>query len=272
MALFPIHKYFIFDGVLKPISAFIPSENNGGVYEVLRIVRGIPLFLEDHLLRLYKSARIAGKPFIYTDLEIRNFLKQLIQENKVSEGNLLISCKTNLKIFFISHNYPSVKMYADGVYCGILKAERENPNAKVFQTEVRTRANEMILNQGFYEVVLIDKLGRITEGSRSNLFFVKGNKIITSPRKEVLLGITRQKTIAIAKRMKFNVEEKIVMQEDLQQFDGVFITGTSAKILPVKQIEKIRFNSQNEIIQKLIKEYDLFIAQYVKNHLNILND
>ena len=145
MALFPIHHYFIFNGKLKSISEFIPSENNGGIYEVLRVVKGVPLFFEDHLLRFYKSAEIAGKSVVYSESEIRNFLNLLIQNNKVSEGNLLISCKTNLKIFFIPHNYPSAKKYEEGVICGVLQAERENPNAKVFQTEVRERANEIIL-------------------------------------------------------------------------------------------------------------------------------
>ena len=67
MALLPIHKYFILNGELKPISEFIPSENNGGIYEVLRVVRGVPLFLEDHLSRLYQSAYIAQKKILYMD-------------------------------------------------------------------------------------------------------------------------------------------------------------------------------------------------------------
>jgi branched-chain amino acid aminotransferase len=263
MALLPIHKYFILNGQLKPISEFIPSENNGGIYEVLRVVRGVPLFLEDHLSRLYKSANIAQKKILYSKLEIRSFLKLLIQNNKVSEGNLLISCKTNLKLFYITHDYPSISKYNAGVNCGILNTERVNPNAKVFQTSVREKANKLISEQGFYEVILVDKQYRITEGSRSNLFFIKENKIITSPGNKVLLGITRQKTIALAKKLDFNFEEQYVMLNDLHLFDACFITGTSAKILPVKQIENTLFDSQNKIVQKLIEEYNSLIKDYI---------
>lgn len=263
MALFPIHDFFIFNGDLKPVSGFIPSENNGGIYEVLRVVDGVPLFLEDHIFRLYKSAKIAGKTVVFSELQIREYLKSLIWKNNIDNGNLLISCKTNLKIFFISHNYPSVEMFTKGVECGILQAERENPNAKIFQTSVRKKANEMISKYDFYEVVLIDKSNRISEGSRSNLFFVKGDQIITTPGSGVLLGITRQKIIQIAKAQGLDFIEKEVQLNDLTTFDAVFITGTSSKILPVRQIGETSFNPQNIILQALMEGYNKLITEYI---------
>ncbi|NQU53526.1 MAG: aminotransferase class IV [Bacteroidetes bacterium] len=263
MALFPIYDFFIINGKIKSVSEFIPSENNGGVYEVLRVVNGTPLFLEDHFLRLLKSSQIAGKNVNYSELEIRNFLNLLIQKNKVKNENLLISFKTNLKIFFIAHNYPLVEMYTEGVECGILHAERENPNAKVFQTSVRKKANEMILGKGLYEVILVDNQGRITEGSRSNLFFVKGNQIITSPGNNVLLGITRQKTIQLAQELGFAFLEKEVFLDELSIFESVFITGTSPKILPVNKIGNVAFNPQNEILQMLISRFNQLIESYI---------
>jgi len=267
MALLPIHKYFIFNDKLKPISEFIPTENNGGIYEVLRVVKGVPLFFEEHLTRLYKSAKMGGRVILYSKLEIQNLLKLLIEKNGVDEGNLLISCKTNLKIFFISHNYPSMRMYEEGVNCGILNAERENPNAKIFQTTVREKANEIISKQSCYEVILVDKNGRVTEGSRSNLFFVKGNKIFSSLGKDVLLGVTRGKTIELVKKLNINFEEKNIELKDLHLFDAIFITGTSAKILPVKQIGETSFDSQNEILIKLLGEYEALLKEYVKKRL-----
>lgn len=263
MALFPIQNFFILNGELKPVSEFIPSENNGGVYEVLRIVNGTPLFVQDHLHRLFKSAQIARKRVVYSEAEITNHIKLLIQKNRVGNGNLLVSCKTNLKIFFIPHNYPSAEMYKSGVECGILKAERENPNAKVFQTSVREKANEIIFKYNFYEVLLIDRLNRITEGSRSNLFFVKDNQIITSPGNEVLLGITRQQTIQLVKTLGISFYEKEVLYSELATFDAIFITGTSPKILPVKQIDSILFDCKNEILRMLMSNFDELISSYI---------
>ncbi|WP_347838078.1 aminotransferase class IV [uncultured Draconibacterium sp.] len=129
MAPFPIHKYFIFNGQLQPVSSFIPSENEGGIYEVLRVVNGVPLFLNEHLSRFNYSAGLAGREIRYSCTQIQSYLNQLIAKNEVNEGNILLSCKTNLKAFFISHKYPDARDYVRGVNCGLLFAERVNPNA-----------------------------------------------------------------------------------------------------------------------------------------------
>ena len=106
--------------------------------------------------------------------------------------------------FFIPHKYPDKKWYETGVPCGILMAERDNPKAKVFQTSVRRKADEMIENQGLFEVLLVDRGGRITEGSRSNVFFVKNDRLFTPKGGDVLSGITRRKIISLAQEM--NIE------------------------------------------------------------------
>ena len=93
MALLPIHNYFVYNTWIKPVSEFVPSENAGGIYEVLRVTNGVPLFLEEHLKRFYTSAGIARKEILYSSSEIKGLLNKLILKNKVSEGNVLISCK-----------------------------------------------------------------------------------------------------------------------------------------------------------------------------------
>ncbi|HKI87760.1 MAG TPA: aminotransferase class IV, partial [Draconibacterium sp.] len=156
MALYPLHKYFVFNHEIRPNQLFVPSENEGGIYEVLRVSHGVPLFLEDHLERFYRSAKIAERSIRFSNLQIETLLKELIQKNGVSEGNILLSYKVNLKAFFIHHNYPSEEMYKTGVRCGLLKAERDQPNAKVFQTPVRIQAVKMLEEDGFYEVLLLN--------------------------------------------------------------------------------------------------------------------
>ncbi len=265
MALLPIYNHFIFNGKLTPVAEFIPSENEGGIYEVLRVENGIPLFLEDHLSRFYQSAEISGKSILFSHNEIQSFLMELIKQNKVQEGNILISCKTNLKAFFIAHKYPGKKDYAEGVNCGILYAERANPNAKVFQTSVRQKANELIAENLFYEVLLVNTDKYITEGSRTNVFFVKGNSIVTPGANKVLLGITRKKTIQCAAELGFSVIEKEINIENIADFDAVFLTGTSPKLLPVKSIGEIEFNVANKVLRKLMEQFDYTIREYIKN-------
>ena len=265
MALLPIHQFFSLNGEIKPNKDFIAAENEGGIYEVLRVIQGIPVFLQEHLERFYHSAKLAGKDIPFNQQEICSLLLELIKINKVEMGNVLISCKINLKAFFIPHVYPTQDQYITGVECGLLQAERLNPNAKVFQTEVRTQANTLMAAQGFYEVLLLDHEQKITEGSRSNVFFITAKRQIVTPKADkVLLGITRQKTIACATALNFSIEEADVSLHDLDVFDAVFLTGTSPKILPVNQIAEYCFNPADAMMRKLMLQYEKMINNYLE--------
>ncbi len=263
MAFFPIREFFILNGNLKPVTEFVPSENSGGIYEVLRVESGIPLFFDEHLSRLFNSALIAKKTLLFSKLDIKRFLADLIKNNGPGNGNVLISCKPDLRICYIAHKYPTSEMFANGVKCGILEAERENPNAKILQTSVRQKTNELIFDNDFYEVLLVDNYGRITEGSRSNIFFVEGDKIITPNRNIVLEGITRQKTIQLANSFGFRFSEKDVFLDELSVFDAMFLTGTSPKILPVNQVEELIFDAKNSIVGQLMAGYNNLVEDYI---------
>jgi branched-chain amino acid aminotransferase len=132
---------------------------------------------------------------------------------------------------------------------------------------VRQRADKMLAENGFYEVLLADNFDRITEGSRSNVFFVTGKELVTSPGSKVLLGITRQKTIQLAHDLNIPVIESEVNISELKQFDAAFITGTSPKILPIKKTEGFTFNHQNKVVRQLMKSYDDLIDGYLKKRI-----
>lgn len=264
MALLPIQQYFSINGKIEPVEVFIPSENEGGIYEVIRVVDGIPLFFEEHLERFYKSAQLAGKTIVYTQKQIHGFLNELIEKNQVTKGNVLISCKINLKIFFISHSYPKTEQYQNGVVCGILHAERDNPNAKVFQTSVRAAANKMIDNEAFYEILLVNNEQLITEGSRSNVFFIQGDYLLTPTTEKVLPGITREKVLICSKALQLSVKQTDINLSELATFDAVFLTGTSPKVLPVREISGFNFSVDNKILITLKSAYDDMISDYLQ--------
>jgi len=259
MANVPVHDYFVVNGELKSTIEFKPNENDGGIYEVVRVIQGFPLFLKEHLERLFISAKIANKSIKFSETEIGQFLIKLIDANNTEDGNIFISYQNNLNIFFIAHKYPTIELYKNGIYCGILKAERENPNAKVIQTTVRQKADKIMTRKGYYEVLLMDHKNRITEGSRSNVFFIRNNVIITPPGNEVLLGITRKKAIFLSAKMGCKLKEADVFFDDLKTFQAAFITGTSPQFLPIKQIDGLSYDPQNKIVQQLIEDYNKLI-------------
>jgi len=239
------------------------------IYEVLRVIEGKPIFLENHFKRMQNSFELIGEKvsLIYDD--ISNKVYDLIKNEKKLEGNIKITYEVYgkiLKIFFIEHSYPSSEMYESGVRTILYFGERENPNVKIVNENFREKINKEIKENNAYEAILVDSNGYITEGSKSNIFMVKGNKLLTSPVKAVLPGITRGEVLDLAQKLKIEVEEVEYKYLDINKLDGMFISGTSPKVLPVKLVNDISLDPHNWIIRKLMVEYDDEVNKYIKAH------
>lgn len=245
------------------------------VYEVFRIVDGIPLFLEDHFARLIRSNEIAGLHFEMKFDQFRSQIIELATLNQKSAGNVKFEFfpkknENRWSFRFIAHHYPTPDDYRIGVSTDLLFAERENPNAKVIQHMVRTQANWMIESQKLYEVLLVDRDGLITEGSRSNVFFVKGDAFYTAPESKVLVGITRQKVLDCLDYLGCPVREEAVEASRINEFDAAFLTGTSPKVLPIRSIGNQVYGGQPDGVRKLMSRYDQLIELYINKEKNPL--
>lgn len=244
------------------------------IYEVIRMINGIPLFFDEHLMRLHYSANLAGYCIRMNDSEITHSIKQLSIENQVFNGNIkLVFQFLNDKLssfycFFIKHSYPTELQYKNGVKVKFFPIERQNPNAKIVNSEYRNKTEEFVRENLIYEALLINKNGWITEGSKSNVFFIKNNFIFTAPKSMILSGITRQYVLKAANLRFVDVVEECVNQKDIGIYDAVFISGTSPKILPVSSIENINYNVEHPILLKIMSDYNDEITNYLdKNSL-----
>jgi len=260
----------ITNGGIFPDSAdFLDRFNSDRtVYEVIRIIDGVALFLEDHFTRLLKSMEIQGIPFEMELPEYKHWITELVEQNHKSIGNVkfvysFVQNESQWAFAFIPHSYPEKKDYLTGVSTDLLFAERDNPNAKVIQGVVRDRANQLIDQKNLYEVLLVDQLGEITEGSRSNVFFVKGETFYTAPASKVLVGITRQKVIECLIQLGFRLVEQTISFEEMNHFDAVFLTGTSPKILPVLSVGDLTFTVQLPEFELLMGKYNQLIEDYI---------
>jgi branched-chain amino acid aminotransferase len=238
------------------------------VYEVMRVIDHVPLFFEDHFERLLASC---VKINHIINIDANKLLLQLVSLSKqtgISEGNVMIKVifeqnDPDIIAMFIPHNYPNAKEYHSGVALDLLIAQRENPEAKVVQQSIRSMADELIRVKGVYEVLLVNQQNSITEGSRSNCFFVKNNCLYTAPLSTVLTGITLLKVIEIAREKHIKVEYKAIQVSEISEYDALFLTGTSPKILPVANVGKYHFNAQHEMIGILLEAYNSLIDMYV---------
>jgi len=114
--------------------------------------------------------------------------------------------------------------------------------------------------RGFDEGLLLDKDGRLAEGSGENLFVIKGEKIFTNRAGDSILnGITRDSAIEIAKDQGYTVETKSLELMDLLRADEAFFTGTAAEITPIREVDGkvIGHKSEGSITRKI---QDTFFA------------
>jgi len=258
-------------GILSPSEMkVLQFDSDRSVYEVIRIIDGVALFIEDHFARLKTSMKISG---LNLEMELDKFgqnIAKLIQLNQKLNGNVkfilsMVKNEIQWSYSFIPHSYPVAIDYQKGVSTGLLFAERENPNAKVIQNNIREIANKMIVCDNLYEVLFADRNGLITEGSRSNVFFVKSNRFYTSPASQVLVGITRQKVMECLVELGFLCIEEAVATSEINDFDAVFLTGTSPKVLPVNCIGLNQFPVNNFFVRQLISKYNSIIEKYIND-------
>ncbi|MDO9511478.1 MAG: aminotransferase class IV [Bacteroidales bacterium] len=248
------------------------------IYEVVRIIDGIPLFIEAHLQRLMLSCKARGLAFDFNKFNIEDGIFKLIHQYEKKEGNIeiIIQHPNNeyTESFYIAHyiphKYPSPAEYTHGVEAVYYYSERVRPEIKSKNKSLRDASNVIIKNQNVYEVILVNKQRQITEGSRSNIFFVKNNSLYTAPESMVLNGISRQIIIKLARLNGIPVNEESVLFDNIHKFDSAFLTGTSPKILPIKRLENCTFNVNSDVIQKLIESFDDTICIYIKEKKDFL--
>ena len=251
-----------------------PIQNDAiQIYEVIRIIDGIPLFVGDHLERLAGSVSMTGVWEIPTPSTIQQLISNLLQSEKRDSGNIKLSftkssvaAEPHFELEFIPHYYPTRQEYLRGVKVGLLEANRPVPNAKIRHSEIRKLADQSIAANEFYEVLLVDADGNITEGSRSNVFFIKDETLYSSPGDNILRGITRHKILDICNSEGIKVIETEIPANFLDQFDSAFLTGTSPKILPVNQIGQVNFKTDNILIIRLQNSFDQLIENYIAEY------
>lgn len=265
--------YFIFNNNIYPASEFdsVYLEDKSSLYEVLRVNNSTPLFLEEHFDRLLTSGNVIGHDLNIKFEDLKANIDTLIKKNKVVNHNIKIvvnnlSLEPNVYYYFIKTNYPNDSLYETGVKTLTYNAERDNPQAKIINTSLRENINALLKEKDCYEAILVNNEGYITEGSRSNLFFIKDNALYTPLGKDVLLGITRKRIIELSQKNGITFKEIPIHVDDLKSFSSIFISGTSPKVLPVYSVDSTKLDTKNSLLLKIMKLYNDEIESYLNSH------
>lgn len=241
-------------------------------YEVIRIIKGVPLFYEEHFARLKNSLKKAGYELSMSKKDLKDQISEVCRINSYTDCNVKVMVMQDgaeqAELLFINKfYYPVDEEFAKGVDCCTIMLKRSNPNIKMIHSGYREEIKRVSEEKKVFEVLLVNENDKITEGGKSNVFFVKGNRIYTSPGDYVLMGITRQYVIDVCIKLGYEVIETLIGLSSLNDFDACFLTGTSIKVLPVRKIDDILLNSaQNTVTQHILSSYNTLLADYVKNN------
>jgi len=243
------------------------------VYEVIKVKDGVPLYYIEHMERMSKSAELIGFKCPCNEEVIRDEIRMLVEATGEKNQNIKllyteVDGRVESFVFFIPSYYPEPEVYKKGVSAFVYHVERENPNAKVLNLKLREEIDELKKETNSYEALLVNVEGHVTEGSKSNLFFVKDDKVITAKDEDVLKGITRQKILGMMEFYRIEHLEIDIKEEDINSFDGAFITGTSINILPLSNIGSKEFIIKDvPLIGAMMNHLNQMTSDYIKENL-----
>jgi branched-chain amino acid aminotransferase len=241
-------------------------------------MRGIPdpknpdqilLFrLDRHCQRLSDSAR-----FLLYDLpadKIQSVIVEFVQKNQPSlpfyirpfvyTSDLGIAPRLHNieRNFFVYGLELGDYLSPDGVACRISSWYRQEDRSLPLRGKISgayitsSLAKTEAVDSGFDEAILMNAQGKVCEASGMNLFIVRQGKLITPGfEQDVLEGITRDSILTIARNLGIPVLERPIDKTELMIADEVFLSGTAAKITPVRRVESYELSSDRPITNRL---------------------
>ena len=252
------------------------------VFEGERVYDGEIFKLEQHTERLFHSANRMGIEVPYSQPEINEACKSIVNIQKVQNGYvrpliwrgsemMAISAQKNKIHVAIATwewgSYFDPKLKLNGIKLNISNWRRPAPNTIPWDTKaaglymICTLSKHEAEAKGFTDSLMLDHEGNVAEATGANIFFKTDSGELHTPIPDSFLdGITRREVIKIAKSKRVKVIERKIKPEEMKNFVGCFLTGTAAEVTPVSQISEYNFKvcslitELNDSYQNLVRK------------------
>ena len=217
-------------------------------------------FVQKNLLKLAETQREVTsfylRPFVYTsDLGISPRLHNIEKD------------------FFVYGLELGDYLSPEGVSCRFSSWYRQEDRSLPLRGKISgayitsSLAKTEAVESGFDEAILMNSQGKVSEASGMNIFIVRNGQLITPNfDQDILEGITRDSILTIAKDLGIPVVERSLDKSELLIADEVFLSGTAAKITPVKRIENYQFSPNRPITEKLKEKLIAIIENRESNY------
>ena len=251
------------------------------VFEGERVYDGEIFKLEDHTERLFYSAKRMGIAVPYTQKEINDACKNIVNIQKVKNGYvrpviwrgsemMAISAQKNKIHVAIATwewgSYFDPKLKIEGIKLNISKWRRPAPNTIPWDTKaaglymICSMSKHTAEAKGCSDAMMLDYRGYVAEATGANIFFVKDGEVHTPDPDCFLNGITRQTVISILENLGIKVHVRHIKPEELGSFEQCWLTGTAAEVTPVGQIGEYSFEV-GDLTRKISESYEKIVRE-----------
>lgn len=239
-----------------------------GVFEGVRAYQtedGTAIFrLQDHTTRLYESAKLIGMTIPFKEDELNQAQCDVVKINNLNNAYIRPMCfygsegmglrADNLKVHCCIAAWDWGTYLGDDKILNGIKVKISNfPKRceKSMLHKAKATGNYLYsmlalkdaLNSGYDEALILDINNNVNEGSGENFFMIINKTLYTPKDETVLNGITRQTIMKIAKDSGYDVKEKNISLQDLENAEETFFTGTAAEVTPIIQINEALINN-----------------------------
>ena len=252
------------------------------VFEGVRVYGGKIFKLEEHTERLFHSAKRMGMKVPYSEKEINNATKLIVEVQKTRNGYIrpaiwrgsemmaISAQKNKINVAIATWEWgsyfdPNLKL--EGIKLNISSWRRPPPNTIPWDTKasglymICTLSKHEAEAQGYADSLMLDYEGNIAEATGANVFFKNSNDELHTPIPDSFLdGITRRCIIDIAKSKGIKILERKIKPEELKDFVGCFLTGSAAEVTPVSCIADNQFKVC-DLIKDLSESYQALVRK-----------
>lgn len=260
--------YFLNGKTVEAEKAMIPVRTHAFLYGTA-VFEGIRAYWNDeekqlyvfrapeHYERLLRSAKIMYMNSPYTVEEYCKITKDLLKKNNYKQDAYM---RPNLykaaqkvgpglydnedRFMLITNKMGDYIDTSKGLKVCVSSWRRNSDNAIPPRAKVAgSYANAALIktdahNAGFDDAVVLDEAGQVTEGSAMNLFLVQNGKLVTTMKTDnILVGVTRNTVIELAKDLGIETEERAIDRTELYISDEAFYCGTGAQISPIVSVD-----------------------------------
>lgn len=272
--------------ILRAEEALIPLNDLGllrgySVFDYFRVLKGVPVFIEDHISRLMISCQKLDLELQWQQRDLERMCQEVIDANggsAVNAGMRVIVTggfapdgytPTQTNLFITLHPLPN---YAPTDYTDGRPVITSNFTRSMADVKTTVYGHVLSLRKRMKAANAIEVLyhtnGSITECSRANIFFVARDNTIITPSSDLLMGITRKYVIELAEKAGYRVEEADVRLEDIMGMKEAFLTSTTKGVMPIVQVDDTLVGSGEvgevaiTLRNAFLKLIDHYIASY----------